>query len=1021
MFNVSSWSIRHPIPAVLLFILLTMLGLLSLNTMKVQSFPDIDLPMVTVTAALPGATPTQMETEVVRKLENAMVTLQGLKHIRASLQDGVATLTAEFRIEKPTQEALDDVRDAVSRVRADLPAALRDPVVRKVDLADTPVLTGTVSSPRMDTEALSWFVDNQLSRRLLAVPGVGAVTRVGGVTREINVELDPLRMLALDATAAEVSRQLREVQQEAAGGRTTLGGREQSVRTIATVKSAEELAAMELTLVNGRRIRLGDIATVKDKWAEQRQAALMDGRPVVSFEIARSRGAGELDVAKGVRAALAELEHTHPGIDVRVAIDHSQSVQDNYHGSMQLLYEGALLAILVVYAFLRNWRATLVSAAALPLSVIPAFAVMHWLGFTLNTVTLLSLSLVVGILVDDAIVEIENIMRHLGMGKTPHEAAMQAADEIGLAVIATTFTLIAVFLPTAFMGGIPGKFFVHFGWTASIAIFFSLMVARLLTPMMAAWLLKPSSRPEAEPGWMPSYLRCVHWCLERRGRTLLLVLGCLIGTLMLIPFLPTAFIPADDLSRTQVTVTLPPGSTLAQTQVQAERARKIAQANPHVTRVYTAIGGGNGDGDPLEGGGGADVRKAVMTLDLASRDQRHNQSRQDIEAALRKSLSGIPGARVKVGVEGGSEKYMLVLSGEDGQTLSSHARRVEKELRTLRGIGGVTSTASLSRPELVVRPDSARAADLGVSTTAIADTLRVALSGDYEQELSKLNLSQRQVPVVVRLPEWARGDLDLIGQLPVPGARGSVPLQNVASISNESGPAEIARYDRLRQISLEVELNQRALGDVEAEALALPSLRHLPTGITLNATGDAESMGELFQSFGLAMLMGVACIYFVLVLLFRDFVQPITILAALVLSVPGAFLALFLTHTGLSMPSLIGLVLLMGIATKNSILLVDYAILARRKGLSRHESLIDACRKRARPIVMTTVAMGAGMIPVALGLGADASFRSPMAIVTIGGLITSTFLSLLIVPLVFTYVDDCVLWLRNCFKAKPAS
>ena len=1015
MLNVSSWSIRNPTPSVLLFIMLTLVGLMGFQAMKIQNFPDIDLPTVTVTASLPGASPSQMETEVARRIENSVATLQNVKHIYTKVQDGTAIITVEFRLEKPTQEALDDVRDAVSRVRSDLPADLRDPVIRKMELAGTPILTYTVASSRMDDEALSWFVDNQVTKTMLAVPGVGAVSRVGGATREVRVELDPGKLLALNATAADVSRQLRQVQQEASGGRVDVGGAEQSVRTIATVRSADELAALEVTLNDGRRIRLDQVAMVSDTVGEQRSAALLNGKSVVGFEIVRSRGAGEVDVANGVRAALEKLKADHPEISVAEAFNFVDPVVENYDGSMLLLYEGAILAVLVVWLFLRDWRATLVSATALPLSVIPAFAVMHWFGFTVNVVTLLSLSLVVGILVDDAIVEIENIMRHLRMGKTPYQAAMEAADEIGLAVIATTFTLIAVFLPTAFMSGVPGKFFVQFGWTAAIAVFFSLVVARMLTPMMAAYVLKPPKKKEEhEPRWISIYLVWAKWCLKHRILTLIIAALFFVGSFMLVPLLPTGFIPPDDLSQTQVTITLPPGSTFKQTYAAAEQAREIVQRNPHVKLIYTAIGGGSAGADPFAPQGAAEVRKAVLTLNMTHRDDRRGISKQDLEGQLRDAVAVLPGARVKVGFGGSSEKYVLVLAGEDGAALSAHASQVERELRTIPGIGNVTSTSSLVRPELIVRPDFARAADLGVTSAAIADTLRVATAGDYDQGLAKLNLSQRQVPIVVRLPAEARQDLDLLARLPVPGSRGPVPLGNVASIAIDSGPAEIDRYDRLRNINFEVELNQQPLGQVEQTALALPSLKNLPPGVIQTSVGDAEAMNELFASFGLAMLTGVACIYIVLVLLFKDFVQPVTILVALVLSIPGAFLALFITHTALSMPSMIGLIMLMGIATKNSILLIDYVILARRDhGLARYDAILDACRKRARPIVMTTLAMGAGMTPIALGLGVDPSFRSPMAIVVIGGLITSTFLSLLVIPVVFTYVDDVVQWSRR--------
>lgn len=1007
--NVSSWSIRNPIPAVLLFILLTFAGLMGFAMMKIQEFPDIDLPVITVTAELPGASPSQLENDVARKIEDSLATVQGLKHIQSTLTDGTANIVVEFHLEKSTQEALDDVRDAVARVRADLPADLRDPVIRKVEISGSPILTYTVASARMDEEALSRFVDHDISKVLLAVPGVGAVSRVGGVTREVRVALDPAQLLAMNTTALDISRQLRQVQQEASGGRAYLGGGEQTVRTIATVQSAEQIATLEITLSDGRRVRLDQLATISDTVAEQRSAALLNGEPVVGFEIVRARGAGEVDVGDGARAALDELKTKHPHITITEALNSVDLVVENYDGSMRLLYEGAAVAVLVVFFFLRDWRATLVVAVALPLSAIPTFAIMHWMGFTLNTVTLLSLSLVVGILVDDAIVEIENIARHMRMGKTPYQAAMEAADEIGLAVVATTLTLIAVFLPTAFMSGTVGKFFVQFGWTAAIAVFFSLLVARMLTPMMAAYLLRsPKQKAEKQARWMSIYLSWARWCLRHRVLTMLAAAAFFAGGLMLATSLPGTFIPPDDDWQTQVTLTLAPGSKLDDTLVLAERARLLVEQNPHVKMVYSGIGAGSGGDDPGEppASGAADVRSAVLTLNMTHRDDRPGLTKQQIERQLREALAVLPGVRVRVGM-GGSENYVLVLAGEDGLVLARHAHQVERELRTLPGVGAVTSNASLVRPELIVRPDFARAADLGVTSAAIADTLRVATMGDYDQELAKLSFSERQVPVVVRLTDAAREDLEMLKHLPVPGARGPVPLENVATLEIGSGPSEISRYDRMRNINIEIELNGEALGDIESAVLALPSLQRLPAGVVQTSSGDAEAMGELAAGFGLAMLTGVVCIYMVLVLLLKEFMQPLTILAAPMLSIPGAFVALFITGTAISMPSMIGLIMLMGIATKNSILLIDYIILARRDyGLSRWDAIIDACSKRAHPIIMTTIAMGAGMMPVALGIGADPSFRSPMAIVVIGGLITSTLLSLLVIPVLFTFMDD---------------
>lgn len=1014
--NFSAWSIRNPIPAAMLFVMLTLAGLLCFHSMKVQNFPDMEFPIVLVNASLPGAAPGQLESDVARKIEDSLATLQGIKHITTTLVDGSASIAAEFELEKPLQESVDDVRSAISRIRADLPADLRDPVVNKLEVTGQPIVAYAISSPLRDDEALSWFVNDTLTRRLLAVPGVGAVTRVGGVTREIRVALDPLRLQALGVTAAEVSQRLRQVQMDSAGGRVELGGAEQPVRTLATVATAADIAAIELALQDGRRVRLDEIAEVRDTVAEVRAAALLNGERVIGFEVSRSRGASEIEVGEGVQRALDELLQTYPDLRLSKTVDFVDIAVDEYEGSMKLLYEGALLAVVVVWLFLRDWRATIVSAVALPLSVIPAFIGMYWLGFSINVITLLALSLVIGILVDDAIVEVENIMRHLRMGKTPYQAAMEAADEIGLAVIATTFSLIAVFFPTAFLSGLAGRFFKQFGWTASLAVFASLVVARLLTPMMAAYMLKPHHGEVKEPRWLQTYMRMSEWCLQHRGLTVLMAMVFFILSLWMTTLLPSGFIPADDNQQTQVQLELPPGSTLDDSLQAAELARQRVMQTGYVASVYTAIGGGSAGSDPFAPNSSGAPNKATLTLRFLPRGER--PVKQVIEQQLRELTGDLPGLRVKVGLGGSNDKYILALTGDDPQALAESARAIETALRRVPGFGNITSTAGLIRSEIAVRPDFARAADLGVTSAAIADTLRVATLGDYDQYLAKLNLPRRQIPIMVRLSDEARQDLATLGRLTVPGANGPVRLDEVATLELAGGPAVISRYDRARNINLEIELGSVGLGEAAKLVRNLPEVQNMPPQVRLIDVGDAEVMGELFTSFGIAMLAGVLSIYIVLVLLFKDFLQPVTILVALPLSLGGAFVALLVADKSFSMPSLIGLIMLMGIATKNSILLVEYAIVARRDhGMSRLGALLDACHKRARPIIMTTLAMGAGMLPIALALGgADMSFRSPMAVAVIGGLLTSTVLSLLVVPAVFTYMDDLEHFIRRIVR-----
>ncbi|WP_372659867.1 efflux RND transporter permease subunit, partial [Hydrogenophaga sp.] len=858
--NVSAWSIKNPIPAAMLFVMLTLAGLFSFSAMKVQNFPDLDVPNITIVASLPGAAPNQLENDVARKIENSLASLQGLKHIYTNVQDGVVSITAEFRIEKSTQEALDDVRSAVAKVRGDLPSDLREPIVNKIELAGGAVLAYTVASDKMDAEAVSWFVDNDIAKLLLSVRGVGAVNRVGGVDREVQILLDPLKLQALGATAADISRQLAKVQIESAGGRADVGGAQQPLRTLSSLQSADELARLELSLSDGRRIRLDQIAEVKDTVAEPTAAAFLDGKPVVGFEVARSRGASEVEVGQGVREKLKALQAARPDLQITESFDFVTPVEEEFAGSMELLYEGAMLAVLVVWLFLRDFRATIVSAVALPLSAIPAFIGMHYMGFTINIVTLLAMSLVVGILVDDAIVEVENIVRHMRMGKSPYQAAMEAADEIGLAVIATTFALIAVFLPTAFMSGIPGKFFKQFGWTASFAVFASLVVARALTPMMAAYILKPvvlaKDKPrwarsnallggiwawmsnQNEPGWLNTYRGWAAWCIKHRWLTMFAAGVFFVASVLLIPLLPQGFVPADDNSQTQVYIELPPGATLAQTVSTAEHARVLVAAVPHVRSVYTTIGSGSAGADPFAPQGAAESRKAALTIQLDARGARPRK--QVIENQIREAMSNLAGVRSKVGLGGSGEKYILTLTGNDANALQTAATALERDLRTIQGVGSIQSTAALVRSEILVTPDPARAAEMGVTSSAIAETLRIATVGDYDSALPKMNLPQRQIPIVVKLEASAREHLDVLGRLTVPGSKGPVMLSQVATLSFGGGPAVIARYDRSRNINFEVELAGIALGDMKTAVDKLPTMKNLPAGVSVLEIGDAE-------------------------------------------------------------------------------------------------------------------------------------------------------------------------------------
>ena len=1013
--NFATWSIRNPIPSIVLFILLSFAGVWGFQRLNVQNFPDFDFPMVIVTLAQPGAAPAQLETEVARKVENSIASLQGLKHQRTSITEGAVSIQVEFVLEKDLSDATIETKDAIDRVRSELPTDLLQPIVNSVMAGGFPIMTYSVFSAEMDEEALSWFVDDTLAKTILSLPGVGKFERIGGVQREINIEVDPVRLAAHGVTASEVSRALRQVEQESSGGRGQLGGAEQSVRTVATVRQASELAALPIALSGGRRVRLDQIATVEDAVAERSQAAFQNGSPVVGFRVYRSRGADETRIADSVEAALTELKTRHPDLSVTLVATSVDYTREQFRGSMDMLYEGAFLAIVVVFLFLRDWRATLIAAAALPLSILPAFAGMALLGFSLNMLTLLALSVIVGILVDDAIVEIENIERHGQMGKPIRRATEDAVNEIALAVIATTMTLVAVFMPTALMSGIPGRFFREFGWTTVIAVLSSLLVARLLTPMMAAYFLKVHPKKDTGDGpIMQRYLTAVRWCLSHRKTTVAGSVLFLVLSFAMLPFIKVGLIPAADRGHVTVDVSLPPGSTLQNTVRISEEARIALKDIQGVESIFTFIGSAPSGGGPASRAGG-EVRRSTLSLNMAPRGERRSQN--EIEADVRDKLAAIAGARFSFGQEGPGSKMQLILSSDDATALKASAQAFERELRALGKVFNIQSTASLERPEIVVRPDAEKAAERGVTTAAIGETVRVATSGDFDAQVARLNLDNRQVYIRLRIPDAARQDVDMLANLRVAGRNGLVPLSSIASISMESGPSQIDRYDRRRYITVGGDLGGGALGDVLAATEALPSIKNLPANVQVIRTGDTEIASELQSGFGMAIVVGVMCVFGVLVLLFKDFLQPITILSAIPLSIGGVLFAMLVARTELNMPAMIGFVMLMGIVTKNSILLVEYAILGmRERGLSTIEALVDACHKRARPIVMTTVAMSAGMMPLALGFGADAAFRQSMAVAVIGGLLTSTVLSLLVVPVVFVYVDRLEQFLRRTFS-----
>ena len=967
-----------------------------------------------VTVTLPGAAPSQLENDIAKKIENKLTSIEGVSHIRTTLQTGAATIATEFNLEKDIQEAVDDVRSAVGEVRGDLPAAANDPIITKVSTAGFPVVTYSVAAQNMSVEDLSWFVDDTVTKRLSDIPGVSTVSRVGGLQREITVAADPIALSGLKLSISQLSQQIAVIQQDSSGGEAEVGNTTQTIRVLGAVERANELNDVQVAVPTGGTQALGRMAQITDGAADPSSIAKLDGETVVAFNITRSRGASEVDVMKLVDEELAKLTADVGNISIEKVYDRATPIAEDYESSLRMLIEGGILAVVVVFLFLRNIRATIVAAVALPLSVIPTFLGMYLFGFSLNIISLLALSLVIGVLVDDAIVEVENIIRHLRMGKTPYEAAMEAADEIGLAVVATTFTLIAVFLPTAFMGGIVGQFFRQFGWTAALSIFASLMVARLITPMMAAYILRPEkNHVEKQSAIMEYYLKIVSWTLHRRWLTMGATLILFVASLGLVKLLPTAFIPDNDIDQTRVAIELTPDVSLADTERVAALASERILAMPEVTNIFTSVGEAQASMGASDGGGGKAENIAGLDIVLAPRAERG--TKQEIERKISKLMTEVPGARFTVGLSSGGESgYNFSLTSTNPQLLEQTAQKIMTEIRGLPSAGAVTSDRSLPRQELTVTPDRLAMADKGVTTQDIATTLRVATVGDYEQRLSKLNLDTRQIPIVVRLPDVAKQNVSQLEGLYVPStmpAGQGVRVGEVATLDFGTGPAQISRLDRERAISITVQPADGELGDLVQSVKSVPTMQQLPPSITIIDQGQAENMADLFSGFIIAMSVGVVCILGVLILLFGRLLQPFTILMALPLSIGGAFVGLVITNSSLSMPSMIGFIMLMGIATKNSILLVDYALIAQRRGLARFEAIMDACRKRARPIIMTTIAMGAGMLPLVFGWGdADPTFRRPMAAAVLGGLVTSTLLSLVVIPVVYTLMDDVSGW-----------
>ena len=998
--NISAWSIRRPLPSIVLFLVLMLLGFVSFRSLPITRFPNIDIPIVSVTITQSGAAPSELQTQVTKWVEDSVAGVKGVKHILSTITEGSSVTTIEFRLEVNTDRAVNDVKDAVSKVRLNLPRTIDEPIINRVEIAGLPIMIYGASAPAMTPEDLSWFVDDVVARSVQGVRGVGGVERLGGVAREVRVTLKPDRLLALGITAADVNRQLRLTSADMAGGRGEVGGQEQSIRTLAASATLDTLGATSIVVTGGRKVRLDELAALTDTAEEPRTFARFNGEPVVAFAISRSAGASDAEVSTGVADRIAALHAANPGVRFDLIDTSVTNTVGNYHSAMLGLLEGSALAVIVVLLFLKDWRATLIAALALPLSVLPTFWVMSTLGFSLNAVSLLAITLVTGILVDDAIVEIENIVRHMRMGKTPYRAALEAADEIGLAVIAITATIIAIFAPVSFMGGIAGQYFKQFGLTIAAAVFMSLLVARLITPLLAAYFLRDHGPEDTREGRvMRGYTRLVAWSVRHKFVTLVAGLACFAASIMSTGLLPSGFLPAEDAARTLFVVELPPGARLAETTRVTDALVDKIRTLPEVRSVF------------VDGGrqlpGKKEVRLASLTINLTPKNTRH-RTQKEVDVAVGAILRQQSAIRFWALREGGQRDLALIIAGPDKAVVADVSQRLQREAAGVPHLVNVISTAPLDRTEIRIRPKAGVAADLGVSTDLIAETVRVGTIGDIGANLAKFNARDRQVPIRVQLPETLRGDLAQLETLKVPVKGGAaVPLSTVADLSLGQGPTAIDRYDRAIRVALEGDMQgSDALGSLIDQVMHLPTAKSLPPGVTISQTGDAEVMGEVFSGFALAMGAGLMMVFGVLILLFGSFLQPMTILFSLPLSIGGAILGLLVFHKPISMPVVIGILMLMGVVTKNAIMLVDFAVEEMARGVDRATAIIDAGRKRARPIVMTTIAMAAGMVPSAMALGIGGEFRAPMAIAVIGGLIVSTGLSLVFVPAIFVLMDD---------------
>jgi multidrug efflux pump subunit AcrB len=990
--NISAWSIRNPVVPLVLFVALTLLGIVSFIRMDVNDNPDIEFPSVEVVVTQPGAAPPEIETQISQRVEAAIRSVNGVDEITTYVTEGVSTTWVQFVIGTPVDRAVNDVRDAVSQIRGDLPEGILEPQITRQDISGGPIAIFSAAATNMTLEQLSWYVDNTVAKRLLAVEGMAQVSRSGGVNREIRVVLNPAKMQAYGVTAAQINAQLRQTNLNTTGGRAEIAGSEQAVRVLGNAANAFALGATQIPIGGGRAVKLSDVAEVRDSHGEQRSLSTMNGREVVSFRMTRAKGYSDVTVYDEAVKALEELDKANPDVEFTQLFTSVDYVKSQYHSAMEALVVGAVLAVIVVFLFLRDWRATIISALAIPLSAIPTFWFMDLMGFSLNGLSLLALSLVAGVLVDDAIVEIENIVRHMRMGKSAYQASIDAADEIGLAVVATTFSIVAVFLPVGLMPGISGQFFKNFGFTVVAAVLMSLAVARLITPMIAAYFLKAKGQASHGEGWaMDRYLGLLRWSLVHRWKTMVIGVVAFGATIFAYGTLPMSFQPPLNFDYSQIQIEMPPGATIERTERVARKVTQLMRTKPEVVDAF------------------ADIKPTSAEIFLTLKKDRE-QTSTEFERAYAPEIQAIADARINFQSQSGGgmgRDLNVTLVGSDPEKLNKAAVALIDQMRGMPEIRAPRINGDLKRPEITIKPRFDQAADLGVTTTALSQTIRIATLGDIDQNTAKFSLADRQIPIRVLLEESSRRNLSTIENLPVPTAGGSsVPLKLVADIGFGAGPTTVRRFNQQRRISIGADLAPGLVsGEAMPKILALPALQNLPDDVERVPFGDAKWQAELIENFILAVIAGIFLVFAVLVLLYKRVLPPFVNMGSLLLAPLGGAIALHLTGNPVSLPVLIGILMLLGIVAKNSILLIDFAIEEIGKGVPKNEAIVDAGHKRAQPIVMTTVAMVAGMLPIALSFTGDGSWRAPMGIVVIGGLVLSTILTLVIVPAAFSLAD----------------